>query len=149
TYANAGGAPSNNVVVHETVPFFTTFLPDASDSAWTCDPPTSWAPIVGGGACQLALGALGPGQTNAATFAVREGLTELPLPDAFPIYNLASILGEGGDSNPNNNLFDLATPEASCDDAATPVDFLLCLAHGASESAPPPESWLGQLAQKA
>ena len=151
TYGNAGGVPSPDVLVHESVPFFTSFQPDASDPRWSCDPPPEWAPIVGGGACQLHVGPLGPGQTGTASFSVVEGLAEVALPDSFPIYNLASILGDGGDANASDNLFDLATPEASCDDAATPVDYLLCLFHGASEKAPPPasKSWLGGVLQAA
>jgi uncharacterized repeat protein (TIGR01451 family) len=150
TYGNAGGAAAANAVVDESVPFFTTFLPDASSSAWTCDALPVWAPVVGGGSCHLAIGALAPGQTGTATFSVREGLTELPILSAFPIYNVASIHADGADANPANDSFDLATPEASCDDAATPVDYLLCLFHGASATAPPSSTtWLGGVVQAA
>src|SRR5262249_47459241 len=129
TYSNLGSQPSDDVVLSEYVPFLTTFAGGASDSRWVCGPATPYSPLVGGGICTLNLASLAPGASGTAAFEVEEGLTEYPVLPDFPIYNLTSITGNGIDANPNNNAFDLSTPDVGCTGTFDPVQFLLCEAH--------------------
>jgi streptogramin lyase len=145
SYTNAGTQASANAVIDEHVPLLTLFAADQSSSGWTCDTPPSYAPLIGGGICHLTLGTLDPGASATATFTVREGGTEIPVPSDFSIYNLASIGGEGLDTDSSNNLADLATPDVGCADNRDPVQYLLCVYHGAAQST----SWFGRVVAKA
>src|SRR5262249_21005009 len=133
-YSNLGSSASDNVVLTEYVPFLTTFAAPSSDSRWACDPATPYAPLVGGGLCHLSLGSVGAGTNGTVAFEVEEGATAYPVLPDFPIYNLTSIAGDGIDANPDNNAFDLSTPDVGCTGVFDPVQFLLCVAHGASPS---------------
>jgi hypothetical protein len=90
--------------------------------------------IVGGGTCHLDFPSLGAGASGTATFEVMEGETEYPASPDIPIYNLTTIAGDGIDANAANNAYDLATPDSVCTSNFDPVQFLLCVAHGAPPS---------------
>jgi uncharacterized repeat protein (TIGR01451 family) len=133
-YGNTGNAPASNVVLTQHVPWLTTFLAAQSGSAWACDPPSDpgLATLIGGGTCHIDLGTIAAGQSGTTTFAVQEGQTFFLPPAGFPVYDVTSILADGNDPNPANNVFDLATPEFDCADTTDPAQYLLCLVHGQS-----------------
>ncbi|HET9210140.1 MAG TPA: hypothetical protein VFR03_07070 [Thermoanaerobaculia bacterium] len=79
--ASAGDQDAAGVVLHETVPAYTTFDVAASDAGWSC---------AGGGAagaaCSLSIGALAAGESATRLFAVQVGT----LPDGvFSVRNVA------------------------------------------------------------
>jgi uncharacterized repeat protein (TIGR01451 family) len=62
---NTGNQGAGNVMLTETVPNYTTFLPAASDPGWVCQ-----SSGASGSSCSLAVGALQAGSNRSARFAV-------------------------------------------------------------------------------
>jgi len=94
------------VVLSETVPTYTTFAAGASSPGWSC---VAGAPA--GSACELTLGAVGPGVSISRTFAVRVDPT-LPA-GVTAIANSARVDDDGQagpDPAPANNQASDSTP---------------------------------------
>jgi len=78
---NSGDQDAVGVVLHETVPAYTTFEPSQSDPAWVCQDGGA-----AGAACSLSIGPLAAGASESRGFAVRVGT--LP-PGVYSVHNVA------------------------------------------------------------
>lgn len=97
---NTGDQDAAGVIVTETVPARTTWVPGASDPAWTCSAATP------GSTCSLTLGQVPAGETLSVRFAVR---LPSPLPAGFAEVS-------------NSACVQLPPASATCDDVDVPTD---------------------------
>jgi uncharacterized repeat protein (TIGR01451 family) len=107
TYSNSGSIGATGVVITETVPANTTFIPGSSTAGWSCTPDNT-----AGSTCTLLIGALAAGSGNqTATFAVT---VANPLSASVTqISNTTTIADDGTngtDPTPGNNTGSDTTP---------------------------------------
>jgi uncharacterized repeat protein (TIGR01451 family) len=107
TYANSGNRNATGVVITETVPANTTFIPGSSTAGWSCTPDNT-----AGSTCTLTIGALTAGSGNhTATFTVT---VANPLSASVSqISNTTTIADDGTngtDPTPGNNTGSDTTP---------------------------------------
>ncbi len=107
TYANSSALGATGVVITETVPEHTTFVPSSSTAGWACAPNDS-----AGSTCTLTVGSVAAGSGNqTAHFVVT---LDNPLPASVSqIANTASIADDGSrgaDPTPANNTASDTTP---------------------------------------
>jgi LPXTG-site transpeptidase (sortase) family protein len=98
-YANVGEQDATGVVLTETVPVDTVFLPGSSTPGWACVPDNT-----AGSTCTLDIGDLGGGESDSATFTVRvnSDADEAALPNTIQIADDGT---NGPDANPDDNTF--------------------------------------------
>ncbi|MBX3012360.1 MAG: DUF11 domain-containing protein [Caldilineaceae bacterium] len=107
-YSNVGNQGAAGVVITETVPAHTTFVPASSTAGWSCTPTTS-----AGSTCTIAMGAVAVGQSGLVNFAVRV-VDRLPAGVEI-VSNTAQIADDG------RNGIDLLLDNNQATDT-TPVD---------------------------
>ena len=121
---NYGPSDANNVVVTETVPDHTIFVPTAG---WTCDPVSGLA----GATCTNNVGDLDANESVSVQFVVT---IENPIPaDVTEFTNNVSVDSDSEDSDLSNNEDDLTLPlEATPDMTITKDDGFVQVAPGSS-----------------
>ena len=128
TYANVGTYQATGVVIHDTVPQYTTFEPGSSTNGWVCEPDNNQ-----GSDCHLDIGTVAAGAGGSVLFAVR---LDSPLPSGVTQIENTAVIGDdgasGGDPTPGNNEDDDTTPvDAAPDLVITKDDHLNQVAPGA------------------
>ena len=101
--SNSGSQGALGVMLEETVPQLTTFLPTSSSPGWTCTPDGN-----AGSQCTLPVGTLAAGSSATYMFGVQVASTFPPNPP--PIENSACVSTTSG-GNPEDN---------DCDSTSTP-----------------------------
>jgi large repetitive protein len=111
-YGNVGNQGATGVVLTDSVPANTTFLPGSSTAGWTCVPDNN-----AGSSCTLSVGALASTVVGSATFAVA---VVNPVPAGVSqISNTASVADDGAngvDPTPGNNSATDTTPVSAAPD---------------------------------
>ena len=107
--SNGGTRDAAGVVVEETVPQLTSFLPAASSPGWTCAPDGN-----AGSSCTLPVRTLAAGSSSIFTFAVQVAGTFPPNPP--PIENTACVTTSSGGDPEANNCGTTTTPPGGAPD---------------------------------
>lgn len=101
--SNLGTLDAEGVVVQESVPELTTFLPASSSPGWTCTPDGT-----AGSSCTFEVGTVAAGSSVTYTFAVEVASTLPPNPP--PIENSACVSTTSGGDPSGNDCGSTSTP---------------------------------------
>lgn len=102
---NVGSQGATGVIVTETVPTNTTFVPASSTPGWACVPDAT-----AGSSCTLDAGTISAGDGSSFTFTVQ--LDDPPAPGTSELSNTVSVTDDGtngADLNPADNETTLVT----------------------------------------
>ncbi|MCW8870096.1 MAG: DUF11 domain-containing protein [Proteobacteria bacterium] len=107
-YANVGDQDATGVVINETVPANSTFVPGSSSGSWVCLPDNN-----AGSSCTVSLAILAAGDNGTLTFAVQ---VDNPLAAGVTAINNAVSINDDGSNGPD------PTPGDNSDTDDTPVN---------------------------
>jgi len=107
-YANVGDQDATSVVINETVPANSTFVPGSSSGSWVCLPDNN-----AGSSCTVSLAILAAGDNGTLTFAVQ---VDNPLAAGVTAINNAVSINDDGSNGPD------PTPGDNSDTDDTPVN---------------------------
>ncbi|MEZ4713473.1 MAG: SdrD B-like domain-containing protein [Caldilineaceae bacterium] len=119
SYSNEGGADAADVVIHETVPANTTFLPENSSAGWVCEN----GAVTAGTKCAYAIGDLAAGNASTGQLSFVVMINSFLSPEVTSIDNVILIAGGDGiqGQSPKEVKVPLSKP-TSIDEGGEPLN---------------------------